>query len=255
VEEILRDLARLNQRAAGLAKLLTAIERAAPARSQGIDRTGMVQAVLGPDGVPEAIQVHGNWRERLPAASFAGAVAQACQAAMHERVQAWTRVLADAGWQERFDRLRHDSGAATADPGPPPVPPAFRRADGARTRDPGSLIEEVISRHDATSQAMTAQAQAPPQGTGATPGRTVVLTLLAGGRVNCQADPRWVDQQMGATLTRALGQALASARQDLARASGEHSRGAAEPDGLTAELLAAMNDEMRPSPEHEGDVA
>jgi hypothetical protein len=247
VEEILRDLVRLNQRAAGLEQLLTAIDRAAPARSEGIDRTGMVQAVLGPDGVPEVIQVHASWRERLPAASFAAAVAQACQAAMQERVQAWTRVLNQAGWQERFGRLRSDSADTTAEPGPPPVPAAFRR-DGSPPRDLGSLIEQAMSRDDARSR----PAQ-PPQGTGASPGRTIVLTLHPGGRVSCQADPRWVDQQMGTTLTKALGQALASARQELARATGKAPR--PETGGLLAELVAAIASEMRPSPEYQGEWA
>jgi hypothetical protein len=68
MEEILRDLARLRRAGTMLQELMTEVQRAAPERSEGTDPTGMVRAVLGPDGLPESIQVSSYWKEKLPAA-------------------------------------------------------------------------------------------------------------------------------------------------------------------------------------------
>jgi hypothetical protein len=235
------DLTRLREDAARAARLRSDIGRAAPARSEGTDRSGAVTVILGPDGLPEAIQVHGRWRERLAARSFAAAVGEACQSARRERGAAWARAVDLPDASRRFDRLGPES--AEPAPRPDPAPEAFRLHDGGQGPSVlGALAEDTISAFDAAmSAAERAQAE-PPRGVGSNRERTVGLTLSPGGRMACQADARWVDRQTGTVLSHALGEALAAARQTLARASNsrEAAQRSARTNQLTQEILAAL---------------
>jgi nucleoid-associated protein YgaU len=113
MEEILRDLARLRNYAAGLQQVMADFQQAAPERSQGTDRSGAVRAVLGADGLPEAIRVDAHWGNRLRAGSFGAAVVEASETAMRERGAAWSRALKGSDWQRRVDLL--EAGPASAD--------------------------------------------------------------------------------------------------------------------------------------------
>jgi hypothetical protein len=235
MNDLADDLARLRRDAARAAGLRSAIDRAAPARSEGADRTGAVSVVLGPGGLPETIQVHARWRERLAAVSFASAVSDACQAAMRRRGAAWARALDSAEWRERIARLDLESAE--------PPPEAFRRHDGGpRPQVLGVLAEDVITVFDAAMAAAERARAEPPRGTGINAERTVALTLSPGGRVACRADARWVHRQTGLALSGALDQALAAARQNLARASGSEdaARRSAHLAQLQQEILAAL---------------
>ena len=221
MEEIARDLARINKYAAGLQQLMAELQEASPGSSQGVDHTGAVQAVLSRDGLPKAIRVQANWRGRLDPRSFAAAVTEASEVAMRERGLAWSRELERSGWQQRAGRLAADSASAPPMPSGA-VPPAFQRAHGARPRSADRLAEEVI---DLAGTAIRA-AKAPrhsPRGEGKNRGGTLVLTLSRGGQVSCQADPRWVAGQSGHQLTEVLSAALAAARQELAASSASSS--------------------------------
>ena len=101
MEDIRRDMARLSRYAEGLEQLLADVDQAAPARSQGTDRSGMVAVAVGKDGLPEAVAVHVRWRERLPAGSLAPAVTEAGQAALRERGEKWSQSLERSGWPAR----------------------------------------------------------------------------------------------------------------------------------------------------------
>lgn len=251
VEEILRDLERLKRYGGELGRLLSELGRVMPERSQGTDRTGMVMAALGPSGLPEAIQVHSRWRERLPAGSFSAAVAEACQSAMRERGAAWAKALDAPAWKRRFDQLEPDRAGASPEPGRPELPAALLRGGSSgRPRESGALAEEAISLYDSTgSRAERTQAQLPPQGVGANPERTIALTVLAGGQVSCHANPRWVEQQTAPVINQALGQALTAARQNLARAQGDGAGpgGAAQARQLLEEIMTAFADQVRSS--------
>jgi hypothetical protein len=248
MEDILGDLRRLEQYAAGLQELMGEFQRAAPARSEGADRSGMVRAVLGPDGLPEAIRVSAQWRDRLAAESFGGAVVGACEAAAQDRGEAWSQTLQRAGWQQRLDRLGTEpNGAAAAGLGQ--VPAAFQRAGrDIKPRPLNELAEAVISALDALSAPAAQPQTEPPRGTGANLQHTLAVTLTLGGQVTCEADPRWVSHQTGAQLSGALSAALAAARGSLASAS-QASRAAVPPGAqqLMDETLAALDDAVRPT--------
>jgi hypothetical protein len=68
--------------------------------------------------------------------------------------------------------------------------------------------------------------------------------------LTCQADPRWVERQTGADLTRVLGELLATARRGLAQASDATgaARGNQQSVQFMQEILAALGDAARPSP-------
>jgi hypothetical protein len=242
MEEIVRDLAKINRYAAGLQQLMADLQQASPATSRGADRTGAVQAVLGRDGLPEAIRVQDNWKGRLDPRSFAAAVTEASEAAVRERGLAWSRELERSGWQQRADRLRADSASAPAVP-PGGVPEAFQRAD-ARPRSADRLAEDVID----LAQTAIRAARAPrhsPSGLGRNRGGTLALTLSRGGQVACQADPRWVAGQSGHQLTEALSAALAAARQELASSSAPGGDFAGRQQRLLGEIFATLEDPQR----------
>jgi hypothetical protein len=246
MEEILRDLARLRNYAAGLQQVMADFQQAAPEHSQGTDRSGAVQAVLGADGLPEAIRVDAHWGNRLRAGSFGAAVVEASEAAMRERGAAWSRALKRSDWQRRVDLLETGpASAAAADPGT--VPPAFRRPGGS-ARPLAELAEDVIGALDAVA-APVPEVPDGPRGAAANRDGTLTLTLSPSGQVSCRADPRWVAGRTGAQLTEALSAVLTAARQDLAassRAAAASRDGAAERQGqLMAEILAALEDPRR----------
>jgi hypothetical protein len=248
MEDIRRDMAQLSRYAEGLEQLLADVDQAAPARSQGTDRSGMVAVAVGQDGLPEAVAVHVRWRERLPAGSLAPAVTEASQAALRERGEQWSQALERSGWPARLDRL--GTGADVA--GDPPVPAAFRRRPAsAASRPLDILAEEAIRGYDtAASVAARARSAPPPQGRAANGERTLTLTVQADGQLTCQADPRWVERQTGADLTRVLGELLATARRGLAQASDATgaARGNQQSVQFMQEILAALGDAARPSP-------
>jgi hypothetical protein len=252
MEDIRRDMAQLGRYASELQQLLSDVDQAAPARSQGTDRSGMVAVAVGRDGLPEAIAVHVRWRERLPAGSLATAITEAGRAALRERGAQWSQTLERSGWPARLDRLDTDADLAGPEADPPPVPAAFRRpGDTARPRPLDVLAEEAIRGYDtAASVAARARSAPPPQGRAANGERTLALTVEQDGQVTCQADPRWVERQTGADLTRVLGELLAIARRGLAEASEATggARGNQQSAQFMQEILAALGDAARPSP-------
>jgi hypothetical protein len=247
VEEVSRSLRRLTNYAAGLQDLFSELQQAAPGSSQGSDRSGAVQAVLGPDGLPESIRVHVRWNEKLQADAFAAAVSEACQAAMRERGLAWSRVLEKSGWQQRADRLKNGP-ASTPSPAPGAIPPAFRRADGAgRRRSAERMAEEVIELLDAASERAAGGRPQNPRGQAIITGSGLTLTLSNGGQVSCQADPKWVAGKSAAQLSEALSMALVKARQALKESGSSASDSQAQDlisrqEHLMADLLTALDD-------------
>jgi hypothetical protein len=212
MEEILRDLQRLSHRGAGLRHLFADVGQAAPARSQGSDRSGAVIAVLAPDGLPDTIRVHANWQDRLHAAAFAAAVGEACAVASFNRTTAWAEALDRSDWQQRLDELDRPKAAY---PGPGPYPGVPGPIGGSMGSGPfEDLVENAIRALDAAMSRAVRVTQM-PHGTGANGERTLTISLTQGGQVSCQADPRWVVRQTPMVLERALNAVLTSARRSL----------------------------------------
>jgi hypothetical protein len=253
MEEVIRDLRRLAGYAAGLQELMTDLEQAAPARSEGTDRSGSVQAVLGRDGLPEVIRVQSGWSDRLDANTFAGAVSESCGNAARQRGLAWSQALEQSGWQRRANEL-HADGARAPSVTPGAVPPAFMRAN-VRPRPMDDLAEETIALGaevmNAAGGARARRQEQTRPGTGSNRTKTVMLTVARGGQVSCQADPRWVTGKSGGQLTEALTEALAAARGALAESSssdataGRLSDVGGRQERLLAEIMAALNNPQR----------
>lgn len=222
MEDILRDLQRISRRAAEVGRVFADMQQAAPAHSEGSDRSGTVTAAVGPDGLPETIRVHRDWRTRLPAGAFGAAVTEACASAWRQRAVAWSEALARLGCQQRLDRLDElDLGSEVSEPEPGFGPAAFGRAAGGVGSQPlDELAENAVRALDAALFTAARVRQTPPRGNGVNRERTLAISLAPGGQVSCQADPRWVGQQSAMTLDQALSQALAAARQNLADSTG-----------------------------------
>jgi hypothetical protein len=121
----MRELAQIQQYAAGLQGLLATAQTEAPRSSEGTDRTGTVRVVLGSDGLPSSFRVESGWNRKIAAENFGGAVLEAFQVAMGERLAVWTRTLEEQGWQAQTDQLRLDLEGRPAASTPGEIPPAF----------------------------------------------------------------------------------------------------------------------------------
>lgn len=243
-DEFLRELTQLQQYAAGLRDLVAEAEAAAPRRAEGADHTGAVRAVLGADGLPESFRVDTHWNSTLRPDAFGGAVLEACQAAMGERMAAWIRRLDEDNWRDRADRLREGDTGTPSRHGT--IPPAFRSPKPEVTpRRLDEITENMLEAFDHVGELSARSAQSRgATGTGTAGKGKLVITLSETGLVSCTAEPRWASTQTGARLMNALGEALAAARADLVS-----SRDTTEPTGsvdrLLAEALAALSNPER----------
>jgi DNA-binding protein YbaB len=242
-EEILRELQQFQRYAAGLQGLIADAEGMAPRSAEGADSSGVVHVTIGSDGLPESIRVDSDWDRKLEPDAFGDAVVQAFQAAMGERLSAWTQTLQEDGWQGQVDRLQADVDRRPPAAAPGEIPAAFRRpATTAKPRGLGELTEDMIKAFDNVEQ--LARPATAATGTGTAASGKLVLTLSQHGLVACEAEPRWVSDQTAARLMNALGEALAEAKAELAELAGEPEP--ARPlDRLLGEVLALLNDPRR----------
>jgi hypothetical protein len=241
-EEIMAQFAQIQRYAAGLRGLLAEAQAMAPGQSHGSDRSGALRVTIGPDGLPNAFRIAPDWKRRIEAESFGSAVLEACQAAIGERLSAWTTALADDGWQDKVERLK-GGPAEPAPPGqpPPPIPPAFTAAaERARPRPPEQLAEDVLGALADVEQSIPA----PASGSGSAARGKLAVTISDTGLTSCTADPEWVAEQTAAMLTNEMTTALDQARADL-RARSQRPRSATGTDRLIAETLALLNDPSR----------
>jgi hypothetical protein len=243
-DELMSQFARIQNYAAALHGLLAAAQTRAPQRSEGVDRSGVVHVVLGPDGLPAKFRVNTDWQRRIEPAAFGDAVLEACRVAVGERMAAWTRSLENEGWQERLEGL----GDGPPGPGTGSVPDhamfmAHQSTPDAQPRPIGEVTEDVFRAFDDLSR-WIAQPPQPASGSGTAGGRRLLVTLSKAGLISCTADPRWVAAQTAPRLTTALDRALSEARQDLANKPEEPSPGAGL-DGLLTEIMALLHDPGR----------
>lgn len=243
-DELMAQFAQLQRYTAALHQLITTAQEQSPRRSEGADATGAVCVEIGPDGLPTTFRVDGQWDRMLAPEDFGGAVVQACQAAIGDRLAEWSAALQASGWQHEADRLR---GGPTAQPTTPltRVPPAFRRpVPDVRPRPIGQITEDVLAAFDDTAQFVPPTAAG---GTGAAAGGKLVVTLSPTGLTSCTADGRWVAEQTAARLMNALSEAVTAAKADLGRRAPETAvpGSGAGMDRLLAEAMALLNDPRR----------
>lgn len=241
-DEIMAQFAQIQRYAVGLQGLLAEAQAMAPGRSQGVDRSGAVRVTIGPDGLPSSFRVAPDWQTKLEADTFGSAVLEACQAAIGDRLAAWTSALADDGWQDKVESLK---GGPT-DPAPPGqeparIPPALREAvEEIRPRPADQLAEEVLGAWDNIELLGPSSAS----GSGSAARGKLAVTINSTGLTSCTADPKWVSAQTAAILMNELGAALAAARADL-QAQTQRPEPAIGMDRLIAETLSLLKDPRR----------
>lgn len=245
-DDVLRQLAQIQQDAAGMQTALVEALATASQRTEGGDPSGAVCASLGSDGLPEAFRVEAEWDRLLAPAAFSGAVVAASRVAMGTRLAVAARLLADKDQpanaaQERENipaqRATTTSGSAFGLVGPE------HDRDDVTPRSLGQLAEDMIKALDTVIGSGTPPLPA-SSGTGVSSAGKLSMTFSPAGVVSCVADPRWVSTKTGASLTRALCTALGAARADLAK----NTRIPPRTDGLDRHLdeaLAILNDPQR----------
>lgn len=243
-DELMRELAQIQQYAAGLQGLLATAQAEAPRSIEGTDGTGTVRVLLDPDGLPNSFRIEPGWNRKITADGFGGAVLEAFQAAMGERLAVWTRTLEEQGWQAQADRLRVDLDEQPSASGQGKVPSDFRHpVEDVAPRPIDQVAEDMITAFDHVGDFAASPTQT-RGGIGASRSGKLALTLSRAGLVSCTADPEWVSAQTAATLMNALGEALTVARADL-----ENNTVQAAPSGsldrLFAEALALLRDPRR----------
>jgi hypothetical protein len=205
-DDLLRSLARIKSYSAGLKNVIDAAQASAPARGRGTDRTGVISAAVGADGLPRSFRVHQGWPDRLPPESLGKAVVEAYQAAIHDRLATWSKTLEKQGWQEEADDLRTH----------PPSDPVDEPQPATNPRSVDAIAEDVIRALDQVKEAAAAK-QRMATGAGSDSSGKLTLTLSTTGLVSCTVDAKWASTRTTTMLMRALGDALAAARANLPR--------------------------------------
>lgn len=195
------SLGRLHQRAERLGRLASELTAAIPERAAGSDLTGWVNVALDQTGFPMEMRVFDGWQYRLGPEELGSAVMSAYDHGVCQAMRAWTDQLDDARWWPR--RRDADEAPWTNTPPRPSVP------SGGRVHGNAECGEPVLrALHAARYQAV--EAMAPVEGTSA--GRNAIVCLGGGGLIGCEVDPYWARTRDGATISRALTDALAQAR-------------------------------------------
>jgi len=166
----------------------------------------VVSAIIGADGLPRSFRVNRSWPGGLPPENLGNAVAEACRAALHDRLVTWSKTLEQHGWREEADDLRADPANRPVDDPPPATNP--RSAD--------AIAEDTIRALDQVKEIAAARRRI-ATGTGSDSTGKLTLTVSTNGAVSCAVDAKWASTRTATMLMRALGDALAAARADLRR--------------------------------------
>jgi hypothetical protein len=246
-ENMMTELSRLQRYASALQGLLQEAQAWSPDGAQGTDGSGAVSMTVGADGLPVSVRVSSDWNRRIRPDAFAAAVVEASRAAQGEWAASWIDALEREGWQAKADGLRVSLDGPTGTSGPPPPAPRPDLA-GLRPRPLNVLAEDALKEFG-TVEKLLPQSLAAAQGTGRSAGGRFVLVLSRGGIVSCSADPAWVSQQTPGMLANAFADALAAARDALARAPDAAFQQAADAagqlTGLFTEAIALLSEPRR----------
>jgi hypothetical protein len=210
--------------AAALQRAAAEQESQLPQRVEGVDPSRAVRVVIGPDGLPESVEVDFDWKRNLRPEKIAQAVQSAYQDAVKQRLRAF------AGAMGTLTLPDPPAAGATVPPASPP-PAAGAPVRPRRLEEIGADVVRL-----ATDPAADPEAP-PPSGSGATAYGKLTLTI-ATDHLTCTVDHFWAADQTGEELTAAFATALAAARADYAQAAGRSPVGRAQ--HLLDEVIAAM---------------
>jgi hypothetical protein len=176
------------------------------------DESGSIRVVLGPDGIPQVIQVDQDWRRKAGAEGLAAAVSRACARA-HEAYESKQTIAIDSSdWPRRaIQVIEYLAGDGPPPQGleavPPPPAPVMWSA---------SMIDRYAAAWDglASGDELVRRTEREYTGDGAA-GR-VTLTLAIRGPVICDADPDWLRRSEAQEIEQGLSAALAALRADVA---------------------------------------
>ncbi|MEU8661509.1 hypothetical protein [Actinoplanes philippinensis] len=227
--EMIRRLEHLRQRAEEWGRLALETRTVAAEGTEGLDASGCVRIVLGPDRLPIRFHVREGWQDRLDASSLAGAVMDANNEAIGSAYRIWSDRLDDTGW---WRRQRKSDEAAERRTMPVASPPRTPRARlGPEDPEMGERILRLL--HDARR---TATRPEPAETTGSNDNGTVSIRLSPGGLAGCVIDEDWARHRRGDALATALSDAVRQARRHLTSPR----LGLREADALIGEALAAL---------------
>ncbi|MBA6433483.1 hypothetical protein [Streptomyces sp. GMR22] len=246
-EDFIRELQQFQQYAENLQHLMSDMHDQVPRSSEGTDAQGAVSVTLGADGLPESIKLASDWQRRRAAGDLGGAVVEAFESAMSDRMERWSRSLEQSGWEERVGQL--DEGRASSASATPSRPvPEISDHDVRHVlyRPVDETIEDVLTASDAVDQ-LDADSFLPPQVKGESAARRVTITLTAHALVSCEVDPQWAGGQSVVRLNQALNEALNNAREKVGSAESPGAAGVANlhMGGLMNEFLAIIKNPQR----------
>jgi hypothetical protein len=237
-DDLAAQFAQMQQFVSNVHDLMTAAADRAPWRSEGADKSGAVRVTLGSDGLPTSFRIENDWTSKIDPAAFGGAVLQAFEVAVSDRMRTWTRSLTEDRWLDRADQLSGPESVHKAR-----IPAVSRNpVQVVNPRSLGEIAEDVFTAFDDVHA--LAKAPKPVGASGTDQSGKLTIGLSPTALTSCVVDERWVAEQSGAQLMSALAHALNSAKENLARES-------AKPpvvstlDGLLAEAMALLNDPRR----------
>ncbi|MCE7001635.1 hypothetical protein LWC34_02085 [Kibdelosporangium philippinense] len=237
-DELAVQFAQMQKYTATLHSLMTAAQSHAPRQSAGADKSGAVRITLGPDGLPASFRVDNDWDRKITPAAFGGAVMEAFQVAINDRMETWTRALAEDGWRDRVDQVK---GPATATEGR--IPAAFRKpVEEVNPRPIGDIAEDMFKAFDTVDALAAVPKSDGASGTDRT--GKITISLSSSGLTSCTVDEHWAARQTAAQLMNALSQALTAAKEDLSRKS-QKPQPMSGVDRLFAEAMALLHDPRR----------
>jgi hypothetical protein len=206
------NLAMLQGRAAGLARLANTARKLATPSGTGTDNSRLITVRVGRDGIPKSVRIDRHWQRGIAPEKFGGAVVAASQAAVAHQLRTWAVALRESGWISELDDLDR------AAPVQPTTPAA--RPDPSRTspRTIDAIAEELMSTLDSIAALPTGPGTPAAIGTGTDHTGELTITLSPIGLVSCRVDARQVARHSAATLMTAVAEALASAKANLANA-------------------------------------
>ncbi|MBP2476627.1 hypothetical protein JOF53_005499 [Crossiella equi] len=237
-DELMAELAQLQQQATALHTLLQDATASMPRQAEGADDSGTIRVTLGPDGLPASFRVEAGWERRLHPEAVGSAVLEAFQAATRQRMAAWSETLATDGWKAQLDRLKAVQGAAGEAPSPVP---SQLRTGAAAPRPVDVVAEDMIKVFDTLTSPSTTGG-GPAAATGADRSGKLVLSLTQEVLLSCTTEARWAAGQSATRLMNALGEALLAAKAELAnqmRTPRPHPTAAA--DAVLADALALLS--------------
>ncbi|MEV6965127.1 hypothetical protein AB0M47_08405 [Hamadaea sp. NPDC051192] len=243
-DELMHELARMEQYAAMLQGLLKEADATAPQRTQAEDSSGAVNIVLDAAGLPERMDVSSDWPRRVKPDALGAAVLNAFGQASESRVQDWSRTLEGGEWGDKMQRaMREDSVEQFTTP-LNDVPAMFRRDTApVQPRRIDELAEEMMREMDRVDE-IAADSPLVQHFEGTNRTRTVTVKLNASGLTGCDIDANWAADQSGGSIAHALNEALTIARDRLRDHAGAPTA-QGRLDALFAETMALMNDPRR----------